>query len=104
MSKNKEPEDKRPEAKVLSPNRIRRKKISCRDCKYATYSRDDYKILFEGSRLAYFEFPLGSKKTYCHDCLFKKLENTRSESGRPKISIDVQDANGETYILTIEKE
>jgi hypothetical protein len=102
LSKNKKPKGERLEAKVLSPKRIRRKNISCRDCEYATYSRQDYKILFEGSRLAYFEFPLDSKKTYCNDCLFKKLNNLRTESKEQKISIDVYDVD-EVYTLTIEK-
>jgi len=89
-------------AKVLNPERTRRKKFSCSVCSIAKYSAKDYKILFKAKKIIYFNFPSTSNKVYCHECLFKEVAR-RMKPEQSYIKLLVEDME-EDYILSIERE
>ena len=99
MSSKPEPELK---AKVLNPERTRRKKFECSRCEIAKYSAKDYKILYDAKKIIYFHFPATSRKVLCHDCLFREV-SSRMKPNENYLKILVEDLN-ERYILSIERE
>ena len=100
MSSKPRPEPKL-KAKVLNPKRARRKNFECSCCDIARYSAKDYKILFEARKIIYFHFPASSRKTYCHECMYKEIQSKMSKDEK-HLKILVEDID-ESYILSIER-
>jgi DNA-directed RNA polymerase subunit M/transcription elongation factor TFIIS len=61
------------EINIINPHTTRRRKFKCASCG-VTYSKSDYKILYDARKIIYFEIPTKKKseKTImiCHECFY----------------------------------
>lgn len=89
-------------AKVLNPERTRRKKFKCCACSYGSYSARDYEILFKAKKIIFFLFPFSSSKVYCNACLYVACAS-KIQPGEDYVKVIVEDLE-QSYILHIEQE
>jgi len=85
------------EVKVIRPYRVR-KEICCGDCGL-DYSKQHYKVLFEGKKLCYFEVKETADSdpdlmsVICHDCFFGHLVSNSKAAKGGKFEIIFKDGN-----------
>ena len=97
-------------AYVVSPKDIGSPFIECDDCSI-NYGVEDYKTLFLSKKMCYFFLPAGEEKEateysftfdviLCHQCLFKYLKKTTSQTSTPLTVLIIDEETG--YHITVD--
>ena len=85
--------------KVIRPYKIRGE-ASCARCDLS-YSKRDYKILYENEKLVYFDITFAQKtKLICHDCFYKFLRKKSQSVQYEDFEVEVKDGN-KKFIITV---
>jgi len=82
-------------AEVLRPytKKVEDKILVCKTCNIS-YSRKDYKILYDNKKIAYFNFYMNKKRKpllLCHHCFTKVLMRICKDNEMPEISVLCRD-------------
>jgi len=91
-------------AEVLRPFTRKTKKFNCELCSLS-YSRKQYKILYDSKKLAYFFLYTlphqDDPSLLCHDCFTRILMGICADAGLPQIKVLCKDGR-KKFILDVE--
>ena len=89
-------------AKTIDPDK-RKSKITCFACGLS-YSARDYRLLYEGKKLAYFKHkPIDFKRqrVFCHNCFYKKT--VESMGTLSQMEVDMETLEGRIIVTFYRK-